>query len=234
MIAWLLGYAIAGATPAPATPPPTILHERVSPVCSTLHQLVLPLAAMNVQNKPVREAINVARHRLENYSNTRLRDGVMMYAAQIDMLYTQVLENLTKMDQQLAASYRKYPQGTNAKVDALRQRVQNVMDLERQLVNKNVAAYAAAIDNDGVTDIENSANQIAGAPTAPPSLPDVPPAVRESMADNDANLSSTVPAGFHMRTLKWSSLGQLQNLMHREGPALEAQALIAAHDCDGV
>lgn len=232
MTAWLLSFAIAAATPSP--PPPTILHERVSPVCSTLHQLVLPLAQMNIENKPVREAINVARRRLQKYQGTRLRDGVMMYAAQIDQLYTQVLGNLTKMDQQLNASYQKYPQGTNAKVDALRQRVQNVMDLERQLVNKNVAAYAAAIDNDGVKDIENGTNPIAGAPAAAAGIPEVTPAVRDSMADNDANLSSTVPAGFRMRSLKWSSVDQLQSLMHREGPALESQALIAAHDCDGV
>src|SRR5438552_9327263 len=125
MTAWLLSFAIAvAATPSP---PPTIIHERVSPVCTTLHQLVIPLAQMNVKNKPVRDAIGAARLQLIKYRGTRLGDGIMMYNARIDMLYMKVLENLTEMDRQLIKSYRTYPQGANAKVDALRQRVQNVM-----------------------------------------------------------------------------------------------------------
>ncbi len=46
MTAWLLSFAIAvAATPAPLLVfmPPTIIHERVSPNCSSLHNLVLPL-----------------------------------------------------------------------------------------------------------------------------------------------------------------------------------------------
>ena len=252
MTGWLLSFAIAvAATPAPSPPPPTILHERVSPVCSTLHQLVIPLAQMNIKNKPIREAISAARLQLIKYRGTRLGDGIMMYNAHIDMLYTGVLQNLTDMDQQLIKSYHTYPQGANAKVDALRQRVQNVIDLERLLVNVNIAAYASVVDNDGVTGIESSLNQMVstrndvnGKPLPPPgslvplppapNIPDTAPSVPASVADNDPKLASVAPAAFAMRSLKWSRLDELQSLMHREGPALEAQALIAAHDCDGV
>ena len=125
------------------------------------------------------------------------------------------------------------------------------MDLERLLVNVNLAAYAAAVDNDGVTGIENSLNQMIGArfdpfgrlipppgssvPIPPvPTIPDVVPSMPASVADNDPKLASLPPPGFAMRTLKWTRLEELQSLMHREGPALEAQALVAAHDCDGV
>ncbi len=168
VLAAALVLAAVAPTAAP-TPPPTILRERVSPVCSTLHQLVIPLAQMNVKDRPVISAIRAARVELGKYRGTRLGDGVMLYSARIDMLYMKVLENLTEMDQALIKSYRTYPQGVNAKVDALRQRVQNVMDLERLLVNVNVAAYAAAVDNDGVTGIENSLNQMVGARRVPAS-----------------------------------------------------------------
>ncbi len=249
MIAVLAAVVLAAA--AAPTPPPTIIRERVSPVCSTLHQLVIPLAQMNVKNKPVISAIRGARIQLDKYRGTRLADGVFLYNARIDMLYMKVLENLTEMDQQLIKSYHTYPQGMNAKVDALRQRVQNVMDLERLLVNVNIAVYAAAVDNDGVTGIENSLNQMVGARTdpfasatpfpsdlAPPKLPVIPSDASitppPSVADKDPRLASNPPPAFAMRTLKWSRLDELQALMHREGPALEAQALIAAHDCDGI
>jgi len=234
---------------AAASPPPTIIRERVSPVCSTLHQLVIPLAQMNVKNKPIMDAIRSARLQLMKYSGTRLGDGLFLYNSRIDMLYTSVLGNLTAMDQYLLNSYRLYPQGSNAKVDALRQRVQNVVDLERTLVNVNVAAYAASVDNDGVTGIENSLGQMVGArfdstgqPIPPegepapalPNIPDVQPSMPASVAESDPKLASSAPPAFSMRTLKWSRLDELQSLMHREGPALEAQALIAAHDCDGI
>jgi len=252
MIAILAALVIGAAAPRPSpSPPPTILRERVSPVCSTLHQLVIPLAQMNLKDKPVINAIHAAGVQLGKYRGTRLGDGVFLYSSRIDMLYTKVLENLTEMDRYLITSYHAYPQGTNGKVDALRQRVQNVMDLERTLVNVNLAAYALAVDNDGVTGIETSLNQMVGArfdqsgrPIAPPgggvpvpplpSIPDVAPSRPASVADNDPKLASSPPAGFAIRTLKWSRLDELQSLMHREGPALEAQALVAAHDCDGV
>ncbi len=248
MIALLGSVVLAAAT---AAPPPTIIRERVSPVCSTLHQLVIPLAQMNIKDKPVIDAIRGARIQLDKYRGTVLGDGLFLYNSRIDMLYMKVLANITEMDQYLIKSYHAYPQGTNGKVDALRQRVQNVMDLERLMVNVNVAAYAAAVDNDGMTGIESSLNQMVGArfdqsgrpipppgesvPVPPvPSIPDVDPSMPASIAENDPRLASSAPPAFAMRSLKWTHLDEMQSLMHRAGPALEAQALIAAHDCDGV
>jgi len=248
VIALLGSVALAAAT---ATPPPTIIRERVSPVCSTLHQLVIPLAQMNLKDKPIMDAIRAARLQLSKYRGTRLGDGLFLYNSRIDMLYTNVLANLTAMDQYLIKSYRLYPHGSNAKVDALRQRVQNVVDLERTLVNANVAAYAASVDNDGITGIENSLDQMAGSrfdangrPIPPegasvplaavPNIPDVQPSMPASVAENDPKLASSSPPAFAMRSLKWTRFDELQALMHREGPALESQALVAAHDCDGV
>jgi len=130
VIALLASVVLAAAT---ATPPPTIIRERVSPVCSALHQLVIPLAQMNIKDKPVIAAIRAARLQLGKYRGTLLGDGLFLYNSRIDMLYTNVLANLTDMDQYLIKSYRTYPQGTNSKVDALRQRVQNVVDYRMNL-----------------------------------------------------------------------------------------------------
>lgn len=250
MTGWLLSFAIAAAaTPAPS--PPTILHERVSPVCSTLHQLVIPLAQMNIKNRVLTDQIKSNYLEIQKYRNTKLGDGIFMRLAQNDMFATNMLANIADVEKQLVKSYHAYPQGTNAKVDALRQRVQNVIDIERLIANNYSAAYGAAVDNDGITGIENSLNQMVGARTltpqggatplptdlAPPSMPEIPndaQARPASAADSDPRLASAAPAGFTMRSLKWSRLWELKDLLHREGPALEAQALIAAHDCDGI
>ncbi|HET9393912.1 MAG TPA: hypothetical protein VFO29_10410 [Candidatus Rubrimentiphilum sp.] len=249
MTAWLLSVVIAAATPSPL--PPTILHERVSPVCSTLHQLVIPLAQMNIKNRALTDQIKSNYLEIQKYRNTKLGDGVFLRLAQSDMIATNMLANIADMETQLVKSYRAYPQGKNAKVDALRQRVQNVVDIERLIANNYSAAYGAAVDNDGVTGIENSLNKMVGAPNlnpqasptpfptdlTPPSLPEIPNDAQPkpaSVADNDPKLASSAPANLRMRTLKWSALWELKDLLHHEGPALEAQALIAAHDCDGV
>jgi hypothetical protein len=237
---------------APPSPPPTIIRERVSPVCSALHQLVIPLAQMNVKNKALTDKIKLNYAQIQKYMATRLGDGVFLRVAQNDQLATNLLTNIHEVEMDLVKSYHQYPQGTNAKVDALRQRVQNVIDVERSIANIYSSSYGSLVDNDGVTGIENSLNQMVGArvdphanATPPPSglaLPSPPPIPDESagaqmpapVADSDPKLSSAVPPGLAMRSLKWSRLSELQTLLHREGPALEAQALVAAHDCDGV
>lgn len=249
MIAVLAAVVLAAA--AAPTPPPTIILERVSPVCSTLHQLVIPLAQMNIKNHALTDKIKANNVLIRKYANTRLGDGVLLRVAQNDMLSTNLLTNIHDVELQLLKSYHAYPQGVNAKVDALRQRVQNVVDIERMIANSFASAYGALVDNEGVTGIENSLNQMVGARTdpfasatpfpsdlPPPSLPAIPSDASitppPSVADGDAKLASNPPPGFAMRSFKWSRLDELQSLMHREGPALEAQALIAAHDCDGV
>ncbi len=219
-------------------------------MCSTLHQLVIPLAQMNVKNRALTDKIKINYAEIQKYRNTRLGDGVFLRMAQNDMLSTNLLTNIHDVELQLVKFYHAYPQGVNAKVDALRQRVQNVVDIERMLANIYSTAYGATVDNDGVTGIENSLNQMVGArldlhagatpfpaDIPPPLLPAIPNDAQPrlaSVADNDPKLASAPPAGFAMRSLKWSRFSELRDLLHREGPALEAQALIAAHDCDGV
>ena len=250
MIAFLGSVVLAAAT---AAPPPTIIRERVSPVCTALHQLVIPLAQMNIKNRALTDKIKVNYDLIRKYQDTRLGDGVFLRVAQNDMLSTNLLANIHEVEKQLVKSYHAYPQGTNGKVDALRQRVQNVVDIERMIANIYSTAYGALVDNDGVTGIENSLNQMVGerpdphapptpppadiALAAPPDLPNesaAPGTIPASIADNDPKLAGTPPPGFAMRSFKYTRLSELQSLLHREGPALQTQALIAAHDCDGV
>jgi hypothetical protein len=247
----LLGAVILAA--ATASPPPTIIRERVSPVCSTLHQLVIPLAQMNIKNRALTDKIKNNYDLIRYYQDTRLGDGVLLRVAQNDMLATNLLTNIHEVEKQLLKSYAAYPQGRNGKVDALRQRVQNVVDIERMIANVYSSAYGALVDNDGVTGIENSLNQMVGTPADPHAPPTPPPAdialaappdlpneaassaaIPTGVADNDPKLASVPPAGFAMRSFKYSRLSELRSLLKREGPALQAQALIAAHDCDGV
>ena len=235
MIAFLGSVVLAAAT---ATPPPTIIRERVSPVCTALHQLVVPLAQMNIKNRALTGAIRSNEVLIRKYQDTYLHDGVMIRVAQNDMLATNLLSNIHDVENQLLRSYQAYPQGTNAKVDALRQRVQNVVDIERAIANQYAGAYGAIIDNDQVKEIASGLDSFAGSSRAA-GPPETPPAVLPLEggapdADSDPRLSSLPPGGLVMRTLKYAPLSGLQSLLRREGPALEAQALVAAHDCDGV
>ena len=55
-------------------------------------------------------------------------------------------QNLALADRVMNASWNRYPRGTDANVDAMRQRLQNIVDLQRALVNKY---YGALTANDG-------------------------------------------------------------------------------------
>jgi len=218
----LLGSVVLAA--ASATPPPTIIRERVSPVCSTLHQLAIPLAQMNIKNRPILQNVRTLQYKLAQARRTRLGDGVFLYASQIDQAFSNIIQNINEVDRALLKSYAAYPQGQNRKVDALRQRAQNVADLERVMANARAASFAATVDNDDSVPF--------GSLPAGPDEASASPA-RPAVVDDDPRLDGTVPAGFSLRMLKWTGLPELQSLLHREGAAFETQTLIAAHDCDG-
>jgi hypothetical protein len=60
--------------------------------------------------------------------------GLTVAIAQYEMSY-QVAQNLDLADNVMNASWRSYPRGTDAAIDALRQRLQNIIDLQRAIDN---------------------------------------------------------------------------------------------------
>ena len=245
--------AVLAATPTPAPPvflpPPTIIHERVSPVCSTLHNVVLPLARMQTTYRDTTARIRTDERQLAQYSKTKLQDGVQLYAAKIDQESTNLIAAIHQIEVLLQQSYALYPVGKVPKVDAMRQRVQNIVDLQRASADRYAEVYGTIVDNYG-TDVLQHVSEAFGSsppmigpvtqgvdtmpnaatPAPPPQfyspLPSVP-------ADYDPKLASSPPPEISARALKYYRLTQLNAAMMNQGRNLIAQALIAAHDCDG-
>ena len=246
---------VAAATPSPKPypvflPPPTIIQERVSPVCSTLHKVVLPLARMQDQYRKSVAAIKQDELQLAKYSKTKLQDGVQLYASKIDQESTNLIGAIHQIEELLQDSYAAYPVGKVAKVDALRQRVQNIVDLERATADRYSEIYGTIVDNYGTDVLQtvsnafgtSSAGSSFGGPsgidtmpnaatpapapqfnTPPPSLP----------ADYDPRLASKPPNVISARALKFDRLSQLNAGLVSQGRSLIQQALIADRDCDG-
>lgn len=252
---------VVAATPSPAPfpvfqPPPTIIHEKVSPVCSTLHNVVLPLARMQAQYRTLTAQIQGDERQLAKYSKTKLQDGVQLYASKIDQASTNLIAAINQVEILLQQSYAAYPVGKVPKVDAMRQRVQNVIDLERATADRYNEIYGSIVDNYG-TDVLQSVNSAFGSgdnsgisssasPVGPPSgydtMPNAPtPAPVPQFytplptvpADYDPKLASTAPAPISAAALKFYRLTQLNAALRNQGRPLIQQALIAARDCDG-
>ena len=245
---------LVAATPTPAPlpvflPPPTIIHERVSPVCSTLRNVVLPLARMQTQYRDASARIRDDERQLAKYSRTKLQDGVQLYAAKIDQESTNLIGAIHQMEVLLDESYAIYPVGKVPKVDAMRQRVQNIVDLQRATADRYAEVYGAIVDNYGtnvlqqvsdafgksppsIAPLTGGADTMPTAPTpAPAAAFDTPPP--SMAADYDPRLSNTPPSEISAHVLKFYRLSQLNAALANQGPALISQALIAARDCDG-
>jgi hypothetical protein len=244
---------VAAATPSPKPypvfePPPTIIQERVSPVCSTLHKVVLPLARMQGQYRTSVAAIKQDDLQLAKYSKTKLQDGVQLYASKIDQESTNLIGAIHQIEQLLEDSYAVYPVGKVPKVDALRQRVQNIVDLQRATADRYSEIYGTIVDNYG-TDVLQTVSSAFGSasagsvgspgydtmpnaatPAPPPQFSTPPPSLP---ADYDPRLSSKPPTVISARTLKYDRLSQLNAALLSQGRSLIQQALIAARDCDG-
>lgn len=260
MIPLVLVLALVAATPSPKPypvfqPPPTIIQERVSPVCSTLHKVVLPLARMQDQYRASTAAIKQDELQLAKYSKTKLQDGVQLYASKIDQESTNLIGAIHQIEELLQESYAIYPVGKVPKVDAMRQRVQNIVDLQRATADRYAEIYGTIVDNYGTDVLQTVSSAFgsskaasvgagAGAGAGPPGYDTMPNAAtpapapqfntpRPLPADYDPRLATKPPTVISARTLKFDRLSQLNAALISQGRSLIQQALIAARDCDG-
>ena len=223
MLVPLVILLVATAAPSPSpTPLRTIINLRVSPVCSTLHNLVLPLVQAHQKNLQLLNSINGDETKYMKYYSSGFEGGRMLYAVQIDQAATNMLPNLQAMDELLKQSYASVPQGHNPQVDAMRQRVQNIVDVERAIANRYIAIFGPVVDSSG--------NSALGRPAVRPLPPQQPP----SALHTGQTLSpSPTPEPYTAKDLKFTNFAQLQTTLRSEGEALVPQALAAVQECDG-
>jgi hypothetical protein len=243
----LLALVLAAASPAPSPPPlKTIIRLRASPTCSALHNLVLPLARVHQRNAVYLTSIKRYESKYIKYAGSIFEGGRMLYAANIDQAASNIVYNLHQMDRLLRESYESLPPGKNSQVDAMRQRVQNIVDVERAIANTYIKFAGGVVDAYGNDELDNApsafgssndSNTTGGltivSATPFPGMPGsggnvaFPPEL-------DPRISNTPPPSYTARDLKYSGIGWLQTTLQSEGRALIPQAMAAAEDCDGI
>lgn len=170
MLAILLAAALSG-TPSPKPTPQlkVIVNVKSTAFCSAVKSMAVPLGYVTKRNELGFSAMNHSM--LKFMENTQgitattaadLRsldsslDDAEMYTPSNDVTVSQmysiafaITQNLTLEDQVMNDSWKKYPKGTSPNVDALRQRMQNLMDLQRSLANKYLQFAEVYRDNEG-------------------------------------------------------------------------------------
>ena len=130
--------AAAPTSPSPS-PPPTIASVRASPLCSLLHGVVVPFLTMERDNHELFGEIDENMHKY--YEAAQISDdegspGMILGRANVDWYSAQAYDNLARMDLLLKSSYERTPKGKDAAVDAVRDRMQTLVDIERIRINE--------------------------------------------------------------------------------------------------
>ena len=157
---FFVAAAIAAPSPSP-TPLKTIVNERVTPLCTSLHTLVMPSMQIVLNNETlfanarrdlskVHEAITTfapgaVRGRIGD--SDALHRAIALPLANTQWNAYQILSHVAAIDRALADSYRQFPTGTNPRLDALRLRVENIAKLERAYANSLLAEASLIGDN---------------------------------------------------------------------------------------
>ncbi|MDQ6823245.1 MAG: hypothetical protein M3Z07_01925, partial [Candidatus Eremiobacteraeota bacterium] len=133
-----------------------------------------------------------------------------------------ILVKLFEIDRLLLASYAKYPQGRNPGVDSLRQRVQNMVDLQRAYTNALRAGPAALSDNQSAGTDDPFSRETPAPETGTLSHPEI----NRSAGPYVPGLALT--AG----NLKFVAPSALVGAAAAEERALVPAVLAATRDCD--
>lgn len=182
MLPLVLLVAVSSIAPAPGPAPlREIARVRSSAVCATLHELVLPAAAVSRDVRPLLTSLTASVRTIagvikdmdaqngtghDSAAAAFVASLTTLPAANADWEASQILAKLFDIDRLLLSSYAKYPQGRNRGVDDLRQRVQNMVDLQRAYTNALRADPAALLDNQQAQPGDPFARSLPGDPAA--------------------------------------------------------------------
>lgn len=163
--------ALVAASPAPSPQPflKTIVTVKVSPFCNAVRSLGIPLAYASERNDEAFDAIdrsmlkfmadNVGKGAVTKSEYQSMDNGYddsavynaanTLSVSSISRVAYQIQQNLAVEDDFMQKSWQKIPEGTDREVDAMRQRLQNVIDLQRALVNEYTQMVELYRDNQG-------------------------------------------------------------------------------------
>lgn len=171
MFAPLVLAAVVAAVPAPSPTPTlkTIVTVKVTTFCNQVRKLGLPIAFVNARNDEAFDAINrsmldflKANRGLSAVSQAEVTsldneyDDAATYNAhnsvsmnKLSQIVWQINQNLSLEDQYMAKSWNEVPAGKDRQVDAMRQRLQNLIDLQRSLAANYTSLAEMYFDNEG-------------------------------------------------------------------------------------
>jgi len=168
---FLVFAALVLASPAPQPTPPlkVIVNEKSTNFCSSVRKMAVPIGYVMRRND---EAFAAIDHRLIRFLEdargvsvadtselatlqSALDDDAIygptndLDVMQMDKIAYEIMQNLTLEDQVMNQSWKDYPKGKFPSIDGLRQRLQNLMDLQRSLANKYMEFTSSYLDNRG-------------------------------------------------------------------------------------
>jgi hypothetical protein len=123
----------------------TIANVRVTPLCWAVKSMVVPFLSIERANHSLFTDMNANVRRYveaQMLADDPGSPGLILARANLDWYSAQMYDNLARADLLLKASYERMPAGKDPPLDALRQRVQTLVDVERIATNQ-YASFAA-------------------------------------------------------------------------------------------
>ena len=119
-----------------------IVTVKSSTFCNAMKSMTLPLAFITHQDSRAMSAMAddierlLEKHATPEDAARRNRWSSFTATNSLRELTWDLNQNLVLADRVMNDSWNRYPRGVNANVDAMRQRLQNIVDLQRAVVNK--------------------------------------------------------------------------------------------------
>lgn len=170
----MIALLFAAATLAAPSPKPTpqlkvIVNVRSSSLCSAVRGMAIPIGYVTRRNDQAFSAIDYKlisfmqnTHGISDAGAAELRsmenqlddEGVYtptndVTVVQMDQIAYQILQNITLEDGVMNDSWQQYPKGKFESIDAFRQRMQNLIDLQRALAHQYMDFTGIYLDNRG-------------------------------------------------------------------------------------
>lgn len=238
MLPVLMSALLLSGSPLPSPAPlKTIINVKTSAFCAQVYDLIIPFEGIRAQNAALRMQMARLEGELEKRNGSVFEpDWLAFFGSKMDSLATATAQNLDAADALLAQSWKQRPKGVNTKADAIRQRMQGVVDAERALNNAVLSRAAYAEDVQGFRTIAKSTikpeTRAAGlAPMSAPASAIQTQAAREDPFAHAAPAETGPPAPAFNRTLP--EPGSFAQYLIDEEAAFESAAVQAAAQCGG-